>query len=1131
MNNDLGLGIVVSMKDAFTHNAQRIQGSMNTLDGSVAAASERMSRNFDMIRKGTIMVGAGLSLMAAPVALVSSTAATQKALGELSSLGIKDLNAIEDAAESFTNRWSGADKAAFITATYDVKSALSGLSDEAVGVFTDMAGLTAKATKATTQEMVGTFTTAYGIFKPIMSDMTDMEWANAFSGAMAQTVASFKTNGTQMSAAIKNIGAVAAANNIPLQEQLAVLGQLQTTMPGSEAGTLYKSFIMKAAEAGDQLGLSFTDTTGRLKGVIPIIQEIKSKFPDISQAAAQVKLKKAFGSDEAVKFLLQMSAGIGSLEGNINSIGSAMQNGTALTQQMAGAMNQDIGARFGLIRQQLSNLTEILGKTLLPVVTPVMREISRFILFLQKLAKSIPGITRAVLTLSMALGAILTVAGAVTSAIGLIGIMLPAIKAGLIAMSISATGVGSAIAAYFLPVTAAIAGIVLAVYLLKRAWESNFAGIRDIVIGTWNKIKLVFEGVKTLISSLTGSTGQMSAELANKLKAVGLLGFVVTVFKIYYRVREYLTGMREAFSDAFGKIKSILEPAVKTMFSAFGSLLKAIFSVIGIFGVFSTSADGSAWKKFGSVIGTVAGILLQGLAYALRIVITAISLVVSALAIMVSSIIQVGKVIVSSLIYASGFIYKFILPVRLIGQAFTAAGRIIYSVWQMLTGDMSVPDGLKAVGSTILNFLATPFLWIRDVISGTWDFITSIFNTMIRFLTGVGEYIVNSFMSLPIVGTLRDIFSTVKSFLSGDMTFFEAGKRLLITLGEGIWSAVTYPFNMLKSALGKLRNLLPFSDASEGPLSSLTVSGESLLKTLADGMLSELPLPARILSYAATGIMSALSGIWNGVSNTGAMISKAGGFIKNTLTDIIPDISLPDSWNTIWNKFSEGASGIRESFVNAFSGLKNIVGSGISGIADKGAAIWSQIKSGAGGVIQSVKEKAVDLFSGAWNSTGSLFSPDTAPEAGSAPHLQPVKTSMLQGPAGMMNMIPDLNSKLIPSLLSALLTLTPVMASDIPSLPITDTMEEITPQTGAASDTYSQERLAAVRQNPFIPSPAGSQGKNDISELFVELINRLDGLAERPVNISVDTHIDGRKVAESVYKDMKEKKIRNYETL
>jgi Phage-related minor tail protein. len=267
-----------------------------------------------------------------------------------------------------------------------VKSALSNLSDEAVGVFTSMAAMTAKATKATTQEMVGTFTTAYGIFKPIMADMNDMEWATAFSGAMAQTVASFKTNGTQMADAIKNIGAVAAASNIPLNEQLAVLGQLQTTMPGSEAGTLYKAFIMKAAEAGDELGLSFTDTSGRLKGVVPILQEIKRQFPDLSNAAAQVKLKKAFGSDEAVKFLLQMSAGMESLEGNIQSVGRAMKTGTAVTEQMADAMNQDIGARFLLLRQQMANLSEILGRTLLPVVTPVINGVSRFILFLQRMA-------------------------------------------------------------------------------------------------------------------------------------------------------------------------------------------------------------------------------------------------------------------------------------------------------------------------------------------------------------------------------------------------------------------------------------------------------------------------------------------------------------------------------------------------------------------------------------------------------------------------------------------------------------------------------------------------------------------------------------------------------------------------
>lgn len=152
---------------------------------------------------------------------------------------------------------------------------------------------------------------------------------------------------------------------------------------------------------------------------------IKRQFPDLSNAAAQVKLKKAFGSDEAVKFLLQMSAGMESLEGNIQSVGRAMKTGTAVTEQMADAMNQDIGARFLLLRQQVANLSEILGRTLLPVVTPMINGVSRFILFLQRMAKSMPGVTRVVLGLSMALGTILVVAGAVTA-----GVFLRARNAG-----------------------------------------------------------------------------------------------------------------------------------------------------------------------------------------------------------------------------------------------------------------------------------------------------------------------------------------------------------------------------------------------------------------------------------------------------------------------------------------------------------------------------------------------------------------------------------------------------------------------------------------------------------------------------------------------------------------------------
>jgi len=1004
---------------------------------------------------------------------------------------------------------------------------------------------------------------------------------------------------------------VAAASNIPLNEQLAVLGQLQTTMPGSEAGTLYKAFIMKAAEAGDELGLSFTDTSGRLKGVVPILQEIKRQFPDLSNAAAQVKLKKAFGSDEAVKFLLQMSAGMESLEDNIQSVGRAMKTGTAVTEQMADAMNQDIGARFLLLRQQVANLSEILGRTLLPVVTPVINGVSRFILFLQRMAKSMPGVTRVVLGLSMALGTILVVAGAVTAAVGMVGLMLPAIKAGFVAISAALAGVGSAVATYFLPVTAIIAGVILSVYLLKRAWETNFGGIQDVITGAWNKVSLVFRGIKELVDSLSGGVGQMSAELAQKLESAGLLGFVVTVFKAYYRVREALAGLWGAFSHAFGRIRAILEPTVRTLMSAYAALASAVFSVVEIFGVAASATDGSSWRTFGTVIGTVAGVLLQGLAFALKIVAWNLSLIVRALAVVVRSVVWVGKVIVGSLVGAAKFIYKFLLPVRMIGEAFVAAGKIVYAVWQVLTGDISLLDGLKAIGGAVYDFLATPFRWARDVVVGVWNFISGIFTSIGRLVADAAGQIGQAILNLPIISTLRDLFATVRSFFAGDTTFFEAGKKLLITLGEGIWSAVTYPFTMLKNALGKLRNLLPFSDAREGPLASLTASGSALLKTLADGMSLTQSLPAKVFGFAARGILSAAAGAWQQIKTAGGNLmdaasapfrmagklwdgltsgaqtvaAKAGaifGGLKQSLFGNMPELAFKPPQVNTWDALATGTVTVRDRIVATLSAVPGAVGRIFASAGTEGQSLWQRLSSGASAGIQAIKDRSAGIANGLLSSARAMLGVQT-PIPQVAEQKQPLKTAPPAESIGqriiesVLSLVPRLDERLVPKALSAMLMLQPVMATAAPPpqsmngtvQTVAAAVEPVSksyiqpfavepaPEIGSASlapagidrpktaaptpiakplqsglaETVPSERLITPARTAPATLQRGEEAGPGLRELLESLLSRLDGLADRPVELSVTTNIDGRKVAEAVYKDLRERKIRNYETL
>jgi len=64
------------------------------------------------------------------------------------------------------------------------------------------------------------------------------------------------------------------------------------------------------------------------------------------------------------------------------------------------------------------------------------------------------------------------------------------------------------------------------------------------------------------------------------------------------------------------------------------------------------------------------------------------------------------------------------------------------------------------------------------------------------------------------------------------------------------------------------------------------------------------------------------------------------------------------------------------------------------------------------------------------------------------------------------------------------------------------------------------------------PQPSVSEdGIQAIRYLMETALAKLDALAERPIAVSVTTCLDGRQIAQSVYKDLRERKVKNYETL
>ena len=132
---------------------------------------------------------------------------------------------------------------------------------------------------------------------------------------------------------------------------MAVLGTLQATMSGSEAGTKYASFLAGVGKAQSALGLEFTDSAGRMLPMVNILSEIKGKFGDVIDVAEGDQLAKAFGSKNATALIDLLMPKIDGLSDSINSLGQV--TGMQKAEEMAMAMtdqSERLSASWYVIR-------------------------------------------------------------------------------------------------------------------------------------------------------------------------------------------------------------------------------------------------------------------------------------------------------------------------------------------------------------------------------------------------------------------------------------------------------------------------------------------------------------------------------------------------------------------------------------------------------------------------------------------------------------------------------------------------------------------------------------------------------------------------------------------------------------
>ncbi|EKO3922792.1 phage tail tape measure protein [Vibrio metschnikovii] len=498
------LRFTVGLVDQISAPLGNIQRQLNSVTNTYRQGTHTMMAG------AAGMVGAGFALQQALMPAIEM----DRKLGEVKSLGVADdqLKTLMGTAMKFSVEY-GKSATEFVAASYDIKSAMGEMTGNELAGITRSSAILAAATKADTATITNYMGTMYSVFKDQSNLIGKDNWAQRIAGMTAKSVEMFKTTGQGMSDAFKGVGALGKTHGIAIEEQMAVLGLLQGSMSGSEAGTRYKAFLGGVVKAQDALGLSFTDSNGKMLPMFDIMNKLRNQFGELDSLEIN-QIKQAFGSDEAVLLITDLIGKTGDLQSSVQTLNQSANLKTAIN--MARTMTD----QWKRLEQGVFAVRTAFGAALLPSLLPVVSTLADGAMEIIEWTEMFPNLTKYIGFGAMAILGAVAAGGAFTLMMGvgkqvmatymltmklLTGVNFLFTK-GLAAMRVAMLAANIVIAAN--PIILIVAGIMAAIFAVGALiyyWDDLKASFGDT---TWFKIiegaiKLITFPFRTLFNFLS----------------------------------------------------------------------------------------------------------------------------------------------------------------------------------------------------------------------------------------------------------------------------------------------------------------------------------------------------------------------------------------------------------------------------------------------------------------------------------------------------------------------------------------------------------------------------------------------------------------------------------------------------
>jgi TP901 family phage tail tape measure protein len=384
--------------------------------------------------------------------------------------------------------------------------------------------------------------------------------------------------------------------------------------------------------------------------------------------------------------------------------------------------------------------------------------------------------------------------------------------------------------------------------------------------------------VKTVTDS-QGAAATMAQKMGDNLGgALTRLGSAAEGFQLALAGpnSKVLQGLVDGLAGMIGKVTELMEAfpelsgAVVIAGGAFVGLIAIAPFLASFIAVVKTLGAAVAAMKLGAVIAGWAGAAGPALA-AIKVGLVALT---GPIGLTIAAIVGIGAALVWAYRNVEWFRNGVNAIWKSIQQVFQGFMNYLGGAWKVFTGILMgdadrAKEGVAQAFGGLRQIFGTIIEGIKTVWSGFTSFIGDLVQQVVGFFQQMAPAILAVMFPVPtlILGVfgklppgVQGIFNQVVAFIrSVPGMLADVGAKIIDTIINGIKSRATALKDTVRETFAGVRNLMPFSDAKEGPFSELTASGKAIVGTLAYGIADAAPVMRRAFASAADDTMRALA--------------------------------------------------------------------------------------------------------------------------------------------------------------------------------------------------------------------------------------------------------------------------------